>query len=138
MSNILGPNNTPIEFRLVKIMDIGYTGGIYFIVALIYVYILKKVFGKYDAVAQEKDKKKSVYRNGGESFFMMWFFAIVTYITTNLVELIPSPFNNLYGFQHLKLKQLTGGPAFALIFMFYQPNFRGKLNTFFTKLNFSN
>lgn len=58
---------------------------------------------------------------------------ISTYIIRNIVELIPSPFNNIYDFHHKRVKELSSAGVYTLILYQCMSYFRGKLNLFITR-----
>jgi hypothetical protein len=47
---------------------------------------------------------------------------VLIYFARNFVELIPYPFDNLFGFHHNKVKELSGATAFTFVLLYYQPN----------------
>jgi hypothetical protein len=121
-----------INFRSVKIMDIGYVTAIYFIVGLIFSRLFDKLFGEFDP---KKEEKKHIVQSGAELVGMIWIIGISTYFVRNLVELIPSPFDGLGGFVHKKLKELSGAGVYTMIVMGYAFHFRAKLDAFNRRLN---
>jgi hypothetical protein len=47
---------------------------------------------------------------------------VLIYFARNLVELIPYPFDNFFGFHHKKVKELGAATAFTFVLLYYQPN----------------
>jgi hypothetical protein len=121
-----------LNFRAVKIMDIGYVTAIYFVVGLIFSRIFDKLFGVFD---QKKEDQKHIVQISAELIGMIWIIGISTYVVRNLVELIPSPFDGLGGFIHKKLKELGGAGVYTMIVMGYAFHFRAKLDSFNRRLN---
>jgi hypothetical protein len=113
-----------LPFRLVKIMDIGYITTIYVLLAI----FLSTVFDEYLGTFSKEDAKKD-----GNFVFMLktiahfWVVGIIIYIIRNVVELIPSPFDGIAGFEHGRLKELTTAAAFVFVFLLYQKNLRNRL-----------
>ena len=103
-----------LNFRTVKIMDIGYVTAIYFIVGLIFSRLFDKLFGEFNPKIEET---KHIAQSGLELVGMIWIIGISTYVVRNLVELIPSPFDGLGGFVHKKLKELSGAGVYTMIVM---------------------
>ena len=121
------------EFKLrsVKIFDIGYVTVIYFIIGIIFAKLFDKIFGTFD---EKKEKDKSFLRRSLDLIGLMWLSGIVIYIVKNIVELIPSPFDGMYGFDHMKLKELKSGAVFTVIFLLFQSYFKGKLQYYYNNL----
>ena len=59
---------------------------------------------------------------------------IIIYLVTNIVELIPSPFNGVCGFEHLRLKELKNGVVFVFVFLYFQKNFKSKLQLLYDNI----
>lgn len=106
-------------FRIVKILDIGYTTLIYFMMGLIIAGIIDILYGKYD---EKAEKKKSLTRKTLDLVGMIWLNGVIIYFIRNVAELIPSPFDGLYGFQHNRLKELDSAYVFDFVLIYNQPN----------------
>jgi len=121
-----------LAIRSLKIVDIGYITLIYFSIGM----ILAKLFDMYNGEFDEKkEKKKSMLRYGLEIVGIMWMIGIVSYIVRNLVELIPSPFNDISGFDHMKVKELKSAAVFSFIFMYFQTHLKAKMQYFYDNLS---
>jgi hypothetical protein len=121
-----------INFRTVKIFDIGYVTIIYFIIGIIYSRLFDKYFGIYDP---KEDAQKNFVQVSLEIIGIIWLIGASTYIVRNIVELIPSPFDGLGGFVHNKLKEIGGAGVFTLIVMGYTYHLRSKLDQYNRRLN---
>jgi len=117
-------------FRIIKILDIGYITTIYFVIAIFISKITDKIFGEFD---ENKEKKKSKFRILLELIGVFWLYIVIIYIVKNLVELLPSPFDGINGFQHMLVKELKTGFPFFFIFLYLQRQFLDKL-LFYMKL----
>lgn len=53
---------------------------------------------------------------------IIWINGVLIYFARNLVELIPYPFDNYFGFEHKRVKELSGATAFTFVLLYYQPN----------------
>jgi hypothetical protein len=132
----LTPSNNQNEFKLdatirfIKMLDIGYVTVIYFLAAILVGKLLNYIFGIYDP---EADANKSSYKIGLELCLLIWLMGISTYIVRNIVGEIPSPFDNLYGFQHRRVKELGSATVYVLILNQSFSLFRGKLLTFLNR-----
>lgn len=117
-----------ILFRIIKVCDIGYITVIYFIVGICLSKIFDTIYGKFN---EQKEKIKTMFRQTIELIAMMWVYGIVIYIVKNIIELIPSPFDGIYGFEHLRVKEVKNAPVFIFIFLFFQEHFRSKLRLYY-------
>jgi hypothetical protein len=120
------------EIRGLKIIDIGYITVIYFLIGIVFAKLFDKLYGTFDPVAE---KKKSMTQQTLELIGMMWVTGVVTYIIRNVVQLIPSPVDNLFGFQHLRVKELTSAGTFTFVFLFFQAYFKSKLQYYYNNLH---
>ncbi len=118
--------------RSIKILDIGYITVIYFVLGLITSRILDKYYGKFDKV---NENKKNVINVGTEIVIIMWILAILIYFARNFVEVIPSPFDGIFGFQHNLVKELGSASVFAMILFSYFYYFKSKLDYFNKRIN---
>lgn len=117
--------------RSIKIIDIGYITIIYFIIAFyLSIFIDKVILGEFDP--EKYDKKHNIIILI-ELVTHMAFIGILTYIIRNLVEFIPFPLNNIYGFQHLMVKELRNAPVFFVIFMYNQYYFIKKMKYLYNR-----
>lgn len=121
-------SRTPVQelgFRLIKIADIGYITVLYFLIAFfLSTWVDVRLLGPFKP---EVAAQKSTHRLLGECILHIYLIGILIYITRNMVELIPSPFNGIQGFEHLRVKELTNAAVFTFIFLFYQRHLREKL-----------
>ena len=106
---------TSLSFRLVKVFDIGYITVIYSILGYCVLYSLYLVFGEYD---KKRDEEKSTLHISLELIGLLWLSAIFFYIIRNVVgDNLPSPFHNIAGYNHYKLKEFTSASVFVYLFM---------------------
>jgi hypothetical protein len=118
--------------RSIKILDIGYITAIYFTLGLILAKLCDKKLGKFD---EKKASKKSIFQHMFELFLYLWFIGVVIYIIRNLVPLIPFPLEGVYGFKHLKVKELTSATVFSIAFMYFQVYYQNKIKYIFSKID---
>ena len=120
-----------LGFRLTKIADIGYITILYAIAAL----ILAKVFDKVSKVLDvEDDSKKSSPRLFFEIILYLWAAGILIYGVRNLMELIPSPFDGVYGLEHLRVKELGNAGVFVFIFFYFEESLKKKMTVLYDRL----
>ena len=121
-----------LELRTIKILDIGYITIIYFILGLLISRFFDSYLGKFNKL---NDDKKHVARVGAELIVMIWAIGTIVYLTRNVVELIPSPFDGLYGFNHLQVKELGSAAVFTMLVLSYTYHFAAKLDYFNHRIN---
>ncbi len=119
-----------LKVRSVKILDMGYVAIIYFVIGLLLSKASDAVFGKYDAIIE---KSKSTIRLGLEVLLMLWVICIVMYVARNVVELVPSPFDGVFGFQHARLKELNGVAILIFTYLFFQDTLRAKMTELYNR-----
>jgi len=120
-----------LGFRLTKIADIGYITILYAIAAL----ILAKVFDKVSKVLDvEDDTKKSSPRLFFEIILYLWAAGILIYGVRNLMDLIPSPFDGVYGLEHLRVKELGNAGVFIFIFFYFEESLKKKMTVLYDRL----
>ena len=118
-------------FRLIKILDMGYTTFIYFILAIFIAVLIDHLYGPYD---EKAEKKKTVERKSLDLVGMIWLNGIVIYFIRNIITLIPSPFNGFYGYQHHRLKELSSAYVFDFVLIYNQPNLVKRMEIVFNAI----
>ena len=111
-----------IPFRLVKSLDIMYVVAIQFIVAILLNVIIDSAVKKVDNTEDDNTKMVYTYYNFIKHLLVVvlivCIFAIISYFTRLLIKHIPSPFNGIGGFQHIRLKELQEvGSLTAFLFL---------------------
>ena len=119
------------QIRNLKILDIGYITVIYFFLGITLAKLFDKLYGKFDP---KKEASKSSLRQTFELIGMMWISGVVIYVVRNLVEFIPSPFDGIAGFNHLRVNELKNATVFAFIFLFFQSYFKDKLQYYYNNI----
>ena len=113
-----------ILFRIVKMLDMGYIVFIYFILGIALAKLSDIVFGTYD---EKEEKKKSIVRLAAEIMLMIWINLIIFYVARNVVQMIPSPFHKVAGFDHFRLKELSGSAILGATYIYFQTNLKSKI-----------
>ncbi len=116
-----------ILFRLVKVVDIGYVTVLYFFVAIVLAKALDFFNGK---ITKEEEQKKSKLFRALELTLILWYTGVLYYIVRNLVELVPSPLDGLFGYQHALLKELKTAGIFTFLFLYFQKGIKDKIQFF--------
>lgn len=105
--------------RTNKMIDIGYITTIYFILGA----IVANMITKFQTEFNNKDEdKRTVIMSSLSLILLIWINGVLIYFARNLVELIPYPFDNFFGFHHKKVKELGAATAFTFVLLYYQPN----------------
>lgn len=112
-------------FRITKILDMGYIVFIYFILGISLAKFSDIIFGKYN---KEEEKKKSIIRLAAEIMLMIWTNIIIFYVARNVVQMIPSPFHGVAGFDHFRLKELGGSAILGATYVYFQTNLKSKIS----------
>jgi hypothetical protein len=120
-----------IIIRSIKLIDIGYITTIYLILGIILAKVCDKYFGKFD---EEMEEKKPLIQSILELILHLWLIAIVIYLVRNLVSLVPFPLNGIYGYNHLKVKELTVATTFSIVFIYFYEYYQMKVKYIFTKI----
>lgn len=110
--------------RGIKILDIGYISTIYLSFAFVTSIYIDKLFGELDP---EKADEEDIYHLTLSVLVNFFILGVVAYVIRNIVEHIPFPLNNVYGYNHFKLKELTSGGAIMMMLFFFQTNLQNKL-----------
>jgi hypothetical protein len=120
-----------IIIRGIKIIDIGYITVLYFILGFTVSIWFNRMYEKYVDLINDY---KSNLRLAIELLIHIWLLGITVYIARNIVEKIPSPLDNLYGFSHKRVKELHSATVFTLVFFFSQTYMREKMGYLYKRL----
>ena len=85
--------------------------------------------------SKEEIHAKSTLRLIIEIIIIVWFTIIVFYVARNIMEVIPSPFDGLYGYDHSRLKEVTNGLILAFIYVYFQNELSDTLIELNTRLS---
>jgi hypothetical protein len=121
-----------LGFRLAKIADIGFITILYFLSG----FFMARIFDNYlDKYSKEEDDKKSNLQLILEISFYLWINGVAIYIVRNLVELVPSPFQGLYGLKHDLLLELKHAPILEFTLLYYQVHLTDKLKNLYDRFS---
>jgi hypothetical protein len=90
-----------VLIRLNKMIDIGFITTIYFIMGAIVANTITGFQNKFDS--KESDKY-TLIKNIFSLVILIWINGVLIYIARNVIEFIPYPFDNYFGFHHKKVK----------------------------------
>lgn len=119
--------------KLIKIIDIFFASFIYIVCAFIVSFILDKYFfPKFD---EEKEKNKNFIVSVIEICVIIGITGVIAYITRNLIQMIPFPFEGLYGFRHLMVYEVRSGALFSAYVILLNTYLQKKLNVIKDRFN---
>jgi hypothetical protein len=113
------PLKQDILIRSNKMIDIGFITTIYFIFGAIVANVITNFQTKFNS---DEEDKKTLIRSSLDLIVLIWINGVLIYFARNLVEMIPYPFDNYFGFEHKRVKELSGATAFTFVLLYYQPN----------------
>ena len=121
---------TDILFRLIKMADIGYITVLYFLSG----FIMARIFDKYVNIYNKAEEdKKTTLQLIIEIVFFLWINGMTIYLIRNIIEHVPSPFNNLYGLKHHMITELKYAPILEFTFLYYQVHLTDKLKNLYNR-----
>jgi len=136
--SFIAPNHTlQDEFiiRGIKLVDICYVSVIYLTFAFVISKIVDYLYGEFDPIKAEKQSIVFLYIEVVLHFSLL---GIITYVARNLVEQIPFPLNQINGYNHLKLRELSSASSFSVILILFQTNLHAKLTYLANRISQSN
>ena len=117
-----------IFIRFIKILDITFLGIYYLIFGIVSALIINKILN----VIEEKNKKLNQSNN--KLFYALKIFVrtslimISAYSMRNIIRRVPFLLDGLFGYEHLRLKEMNGGVIVAFSIIALQPQFREDIN----------
>jgi hypothetical protein len=113
-----------IIIRSIKILDIGYITALYLVLGIFFAKLCDNYLGKFN---ENDEKRKTLWQSLLEVILYSWFIGVFVYFIRNTIPLIPFPLNGVYGFDHLKVKEVTSASAFLITFVYFQEYYQEKL-----------
>ena len=114
-----------IVLRFIKIIDIGYITVLYFIFAIFLAQSLDHIFIRLFGDDYESKGKYKVFL---EFLCQIILTGIVAYIGRNVIQLIPFPLDGLYGFIHMRVKEVSSGSLLTSITSMFQLSLQEKIS----------
>ena len=113
--------------RGMKLLDIGWITIAYFAMALATVWLFNKVMGSYYDPESPLEKSKSTAWLATEVVLHIWLIGALAYVTRNLFELVPWPLEGVYGFQHLKVKEVSSSVLYVALTVTFDARLQGQV-----------
>jgi hypothetical protein len=118
------PLKEELAIRGIKILDIAYIFSFYAAAGFFLSILLEKIFPKY---SENKYKNMLSGRILLEICIQFAAIGIVVYIIKNIFELVPFPFEGIYGYEHKKVKELQNAMPLIYTILYFQISLRDKL-----------
>jgi hypothetical protein len=126
---VINYNSIKKEFvlRTIKIFDVAMLTILYFVIGYLFSWIINKMYYNFDP--NDDHIKFVVFL---EVCAQVAVLGILIYLIRNLMNMLPFPFQGIYGYNHNKVKELqSGGVAVAFGVFYAQDNIKTKLNYVF-------
>ena len=117
--------NKDILLRFIKIIDIGYISVLYFTFGISLAHVLDNLFIH---LFGDDYESKSKYKLFLELLCQFILTGIVAYFGRNIIQLIPFPLDGLYGFIHMRVKEVSSGSLLLSITTIFQITLEDKIN----------
>jgi hypothetical protein len=108
--------------RSIKIINIGWATSAYFIMAILTLYILHKIYGDFDT---EYYEKMPMLNLSIDFVSFVWVLGVLMYLARNIFPLIPFPFDGFLGYDHNKVKEVTSATAFSIFIVTFNSRLQG-------------
>jgi hypothetical protein len=117
------------EIFLIKLLAIAYATILFIMSGLaITKYSDKYIMKKFVEKDNEKEKKKNKIRIAIELSSMIGILSIFAYIAKNILQEIPFPLDGKFGFNYLKVKEVSGGSLVLWSLIAFSPIITSKIN----------
>lgn len=120
------PMKEEVTIRSIKILDIAYIFSFYAAAGFFLSILLERIFPKY---TKDKYDKMSSAKLLIEICLQFAAIGIIVYIVKNLFELVPFPFDGIYGYEHLKVKEVSNAMPLIYTILYFQDSLKDKLLT---------
>tara|TARA_Y100000389_G_scaffold125559_2_gene122937 strand:+ start:474 stop:902 length:429 start_codon:yes stop_codon:yes gene_type:complete len=102
-----------LMIRLIKVFDIGLLGIYYLFGALLFISFFNGFF-KFIYKKKEEDLKKiPTWKLVSQVSIQAACICILGYVLRKIIKSIPFPLEGLYGYEHLRTKEVNGGVVIA-------------------------
>ena len=122
--------------RLFKMLDFGYSNVIYFVMATCSMAVINPLFFG-NTVSEKHERKKKTSQIVVEVILNAWLSGICLYVARHIFELIHSPLQGLYGYDHSRFHEVTGGAPFSVFLNCFDTRFRLQMLILSERFGFS-
>jgi len=130
------PLKEDIILRSIKVFDIAFITFLYGITALIGVtYLDKYIYVNVNLDKTTTDDKKSNKLIFIEILIFLAINGICAYFVRNLIQMIPFPFEGVYGFSHMKVNEVKTGAIIVVILTTFSVRLQNKITVFRNNLS---
>lgn len=114
---------TEVVLRSIKVLDIGVLTVLYFVTGYIISWGIDTMYGNFYE-RENYNKVQLFFEICGQIFII----GVIIYVIRNLIQLIPFPLEDIYGYKHAKVKEFhSGGVALAFGVFHAQDDIKAKL-----------
>jgi hypothetical protein len=105
--------------------DICYLTILSFIIGFILARLIDNIFKK---IPKNEQNEKTLTESIIKVLVLLSVTSIFIYISRNIIELVPSPFQGYYGLNHLILKEIKNVPILQFSILYYQTQLHKELS----------
>ncbi len=126
-----------IEIVFLKIFAIFYVSVLYVIFG-VYITTMLDEYGFVDMLVDNDHKNKStdsVFKLVVETAIVVGIIAVFAFIGRNLIQLIPFPFDGVFGFNYESVREVTSGAILFVFMVTFSASIQQKVVKLQSKLN---
>ena len=112
---------------VVKLLGISFVGVLYFWLSVAASYPIDR----YVFTNHEQKKKKRIINEVIKISTQTALLMVIAYLVRNVVDRTHFPLNGLFGYNHLKLKEINGGIIIAFALLVTQYNLKHRITELF-------
>ena len=112
---------------VVKLLGISFVGVLYFWLSVAASYPIDR----YVFTNHEQKKKKRIFNEVIKISTQIALLMVIAYLVRNVVDRTHFPLNGLFGYNHLKLKEINGGIIIAFALLVTQYNLKHRITRLF-------
>jgi hypothetical protein len=113
-----------LVIRSIKLLDIGYAGAVYILTAILLVSIINKIEGEYNEIEEQKQSTGKIIF---EIVLRMWLIGVLAYIVRNVFQMIPFPFEGIYGYKHMKVGEVRSSEIFVAFMVVFDRQLHSRI-----------
>jgi hypothetical protein len=116
------------KITLVKVIAIMYVTIIYSIGGIMLsTFADRYLVNRFYERTEEEISKKSKLRHIAETSLILGLFGVLAYFGRNILQMIPFPFNGMYGFEYNRVKEVSSGALVLWILINYSAVLTNKI-----------